>query len=488
MPRRITPTLHGRALALLRSSQNMSQAELAKRAGLTRFAISALENGRQPLPREELDRLAGLMGYGPEKVEAQLLSLEMEPAAAAAVWVAPSPAERQLIDRAALSGARAALGTVRSVFTRGSVANFARQERTVATELWESLRLHPAGERSARIDGDPVYHSWGLAELLCAASEKAAAADAEQSLALADLALHTAGHVHESALWRSRIQGRCWAFVGNARRVAGKLVLADQAFVESERLWEEGKPADPGGILDEGRLLDMKASLRCAQRRFDEALELHERALSVTPPAKRGYILLNMSKVQYETQNYEEALSTLRRASSLVSSGNEPRLIFGVNFNIAGILCRLGRYQEAEPLSEEVRQLAVSLANPLDLIRVLWLTGWISAGLGKNREAIAALDQVRREFASRTIDFDFALVSLDLAVLYLEHRQPDRVKELASEMRPIFQREQVHREGLAALRLFCEAALQETATAELANRLLRYLEQARDNPDQRFEG
>jgi transcriptional regulator with XRE-family HTH domain len=486
MPRRITSTLNGRALAELRSSLNMSQTELAERAGLTKWAISALEKGRQPLRREELDRLAGLMGCGPDKVEAQLLRLEMEPAAAAAAWVAPSPAALQMIDRAALSGARTALGTLRSGLARNFVANFARQERTVAEELWESLRLHPPGERSARIDEDPVYHSWGLAELLCAASEKAAAADAEQSLALAGLALHTAGYVHESPLWRSRIQGRCWAFVGNARRVAGKLVLADQAFVESERLWEEGKPADPGGILDEGRLLDMKASLRRDQRRPQEALELHQRALKATKPAERGYILVNKSRTHEALKEYEEAIQLLKQASSLLVTGDQ-RLIFGTWFNLAVNLCRLNRHSEAEQVLPTL-ELGARLANSLDIVRLHWLKGWIAAGLGRADAAISLLEWVRSEFSTRSIDYDMALASLDLAALYLEKGHAKKVKELAREMAPIFSREQVIPEALNALRIFCEAAAQETATLALVRRLSQYLDRVRYEPSQKFEG
>lgn len=88
----------------------------------------------------------------------------------------------------------------------------------------------------------------------------------------------------------------------------------------------------------------------------------------------------------------------------------------------------------------------------------------------------------------RAIDYDMALVSLDLAVIYLEQGHTQKVKELAREMRPIFYREQVHREALAALKLFCESAAQETATAGLARQLLSYLNRARHYPVGPFEG
>jgi hypothetical protein len=45
----------------------------------------------------------------------------------------------------------------------------------------------------------------------------------------------------------------------------------------------------------------------------------------------------------------------------------------------------------------------------------------------------------------------------------------------------------VHREALAALKLFCEAVEEETATAELARRIVGYLYRAQHQPELRFE-
>ena len=46
-----------------------------------------------------------------------------------------------------------------------------------------------------------------------------------------------------------------------------------------------GATADPG-LLEEGRVLDLEASLRRAQGRFAETLKLHDRALAVTRPER----------------------------------------------------------------------------------------------------------------------------------------------------------------------------------------------------------
>ncbi|HEY0557921.1 MAG TPA: hypothetical protein VGG20_26965, partial [Thermoanaerobaculia bacterium] len=130
---------------------------------------------------------------------------------------------------------------------------------------------------------------------------------------------------------------------------------------------------------------------------------------------------------------------------------------------------------------------AVEMGNELDLIRVLWVEGGVAAGLGRREQARAALEHVRRYFNVHRIAYDAALASLELAVLHLEEERTAEVKTLAEEMFWIFKAQGVHKEALAALRLFYDDATKEEATAELARRLVEYLTRARGNPGLRFE-
>ncbi len=62
-----------------------------------------------------------------------------------------------------------------------------------------------------------------------------------------------------------------------------------------------------------------------------------------------------------------------------------------------------------------------------------------------------------------------------------------QVKALAREMVAVFEPQESHREALAALRLYREAAEKEAVTVELIRRLIDYLQRARRNPHLRFE-
>ena len=145
------------------------------------------------------------------------------------------------------------------------------------------------------------------------------------------------------------------------------------------------------------------------------------------------------------------------------------------------------RYREAEALLPKVKGLALRLGNGLDSLRCRWLQGLISAGLGRLEEAAAGLESVAGEFAALGIAFDAALACLDLAKLCLRQGRAAEVKRLAGQMVEIFKAQNVHREALAAVILFQQAAEQEKATAELVSKLADYLRRAQHCPELRFE-
>lgn len=475
-----TPTRLGEAVAGLRIRAGLKQKDLVRLSGLSKDDVSEIETGKRAPTREEVDRLAAVMGFEPEDVDAMLLRIDsLESLPPGESPVAPLPSEQRLIRRGAIATAQAAASTVVAEWTRRVVEHRAAEQREEAAEKVELLVAQDPKDWRYLVDKSPSYRSWAVSDWLALASEKAAASDPHRALELADLAVYVAQRLTEgSERWRARVEGKAWYAVGNARRVLGRLQWSDEAFTTADELWEKGAPADPG-VFDRGLVLDMKASLRRDQRRFAEALDLHERALKATPDHQQGYILLNKSKVFEEMQDYDGALELLLHAVARVDvEQGEPRLRFVAHFNIIVNLCKLGRYDDAELLFGELGEAASGLGE-LDKVRIRWLSSWVAAGQGRTGEAVAALEWVRVEFASRAMDSDMALASLDLAALYLELGHTGKVKQLAREMSVIFRREQIHREGLAALKVFREAALQETATAELARRLRRDLQEVR---------
>jgi transcriptional regulator with XRE-family HTH domain len=482
MPRPIPPPL-GLTLAWLRMARGWTQQDLAAAAGARRNVICSYETGQgRNLPRPRLEELAAVMGYGSAEIEL-VLRIVRAVAPPAAEEEPPFPAELSGADlrlarlAAARFGAEAAEAAERHLRELGR-ARRVRQARARAARLWRTLaRCRPA-ERRLLVEAAAEFRSWAVCERLCEESARAAADRARRALGLARLALRAAELAAGSEVWRRRLQGFCWAFIANALRVVGRLPAAEAAFARAWRLWREGEGADPG-ILPEWRLLDLEASLRRDLRQWPEALVLLDQARTAAPSAAAGRILLKRAFTLEQAGESAAALAVLREAAPLVAGAEEPRLSCVLRFNVITNLCHLGRYGEAAELLPEVRKLTVGLGNELDLIRALWLAGRVAAGQGRRGEARAAFDQARRDFTVHGNGYDAALVALELAVLELEDGQTKAVRGLAQEMVSIFRAQRVHREALAALRLFSQAAQAETATAEQARGLLAYLERAR---------
>jgi tetratricopeptide (TPR) repeat protein/DNA-binding XRE family transcriptional regulator len=315
-------------------------------------------------------------------------------------------------------------------------------------------------------------HVWACVQL-CEESAEAASRQVEAAATLVRVAREIAGKVPGPE--GIRLQGQVVAYEANVLRVTGELPAADTFFEESERLWQAGK--DVSGLLDPGRRLDLKASLRRDQRRFEAALDLLTEAEKVG--WSRARVLIKKGFTLEVMGEYERAVEALLEAEPLLDRKAEPHLWLNQRLNRAVNCTHLGCYREAAELVEEAQPLIAALGADLVAVRVTWLQGRIAAGLGRSQEARELLEKARREFASRNMSYDVALALLEESVLLLNDGRTAEVKTLARELATVFESKGVHREALAALRLFQEAAEGERATAELARRLLRYLFRAR---------
>ena len=490
MPR-TPPPLLSVTLTALRRAKGWSEEDLAATGGTTHKMISRLESGKETPSRERVVGLAAGMGYEPEDVDAVLLGLQRatsRPPEGPRSPVDPTPAERRRIRQVAGRLALADLAVTEEHCVKLLRASRARRARRRAEDLvrWLLEEPDPRARRDL-VESSAQFQDWAVAERLCHESARAAAGSADRALELAALAVRAAELSPGGAVWLSRLAGYVWLFLGNARRVAGDLASSEEAFVRAKELWEAGAAADPG-LLAAWRVPDGEASLRRHQGDCDRALELHDEALAVAPQEALGRILLNKAFTLEQMDEPERALTTLQEAAPLIDGRSDPRLPCVLRFNQIICLCRLRRYQEAVPLLGTVNEMAVALGHELDLLRVLWLRGRVAAGLGRAEEAEVALEQVRRGFRARTIAYDFAEATLELAILYRGQGRTGEVKALAGQTLWIFRTQGVHHEAERALRLFCEAAEAERLTVELARRILEFLRQARHNPRLRFEG
>jgi DNA-binding XRE family transcriptional regulator/tetratricopeptide (TPR) repeat protein len=491
----------GVVLMMLRELRGWDQTEMAAAAGVDQGALSRYENGHV-LPRQPtLEKLAAAVSVPLTLIDGLLLPAVRAVAtlSAAAADGGPALAPPRLtlpggageLTEGLQQVVAGALGlcpaelAAREVAARLRAATPAAADRSQASAVWRRLAGRSAAERRWLAERLPEMRTWAMAELLCHESAHAAARDAGEARELAGLALWVAEVAPAIAAWRSRLCGYCRAFVANALRVDGQLPAAEATLARAWELWRAGDGGDPAGLLGEWRLLDLEASLRRAQRQFQLALALLDRAAAVAPAEALGRVQLKRASTLEQAGDAAGAVRELRAALPLIEGMGDARLRWVLEFNLAVNLCHLGSPREAEERLPLLRRLAVELGNGIDLVRVEWLSGRVADALGRKDEARAVFERVRQEFTTRHNAYDTALVSLELAILYLDEGRTAEVRQLADAMRWIFAGVGIEREALAALRLFCAAARQERVTPEEARQILAALRAAQPRAGRR---
>jgi transcriptional regulator with XRE-family HTH domain len=479
-------------IVVLRSLRGWDQIDLARATGLSASSISRYENGERVPPRRSFDRIVAAVGVPDPMVDRLFAWIR---SARAALAGSPESTEHVLdalcgefsdgISHALRSAAalilvdQPALGSSSGVRPQPP----SPEDRKRASALWDIMKRREPADRRMLVEDAEEFRNWGVGELVCHESERAAADDVGRAVELAELAVLIADLAPGEKTWRWRLQGYALAHLGNACRVRTDWPGAEKAFRRALELWEAGAPGDPGGLLSEVQVLSLLASLRIDQDRLAEAADLLERALAANPGALRPSLLIKKARAQEWSGDYEGALATLRQVGPLPADRQRPRLQAILKHNSAWNLTHLGRFAEAAALLPEIR----ALTAQLDALRFRWLEGRVAAGLGRLAEAAEAFSQVRAGFAEQGIAYDVALVTLELAVVHLQQRRTREVKALAREMAAIFKAQGVHQGALAALKLFCEAVETQAVTVELARRVVDYLYRAQHQPELRFE-
>lgn len=373
--------------------------------------------------------------------------------------------------------------------------------RSEAPELWAELKPYRFQDQYHLIRAHRRFVTWGLCELFCQESAQSTTIDPDRAVEAAELAVLVADLLKEGEPARScllyQLRGYAWAHDGNARRVLGDLRNADESFSIADAWWEAGQ-AGAGDVLGyEPVLLDLKASLRIAQRRFSEALILldHLVALHKDGSLSRqqdfhlaGRALIQKALALAEMEEPEHAIEVLQEAECLIDARRDPRLFLCLRHNLLWNLTTVEAYEDAQAMLQEVADLCREQGNhPLSLMRVRWAEARIAAGRGDTETAIRIFQDLRQEFARRGISYDAALVTIELTALYAREGCTSEVKKLSLEMAKIFGAQDVPREAIAAMLFFQKAAEREHATAKLAREVAAFLEKLRTDPGARLD-
>lgn len=362
-------------------------------------------------------------------------------------------------------------------------------ERAEAPARLSELLEQPPERRAMLLRNHPRFRTWGLLERLIDHIQEQCIADPLAVEGLARLALSMADAVDGGYYGVERVQdmrARAWAYLGNARRIRFDLKEAEDAFEAAFSHLRQGT----GDSMERALMLDLRASLYRGQRRFALAERLLLRAAHIYREVgeihRVGRILVNLSAVYEQAGRPNQALPVLRDALDLIDGERDPRLLLIAYHNLITVLAETGRFMEAQGLLIQARPLYARFPESTNWRP--WVAGRIARGLGQSREAEAHLRAARDGFlAEKAAAYDAALVSLELASLYVEQGRTGELTQVSEQLLAIFASRQIHREALAALAFLQQAAVAEQASLEMVTGVAAFLKRLQHDPSLSFK-
>lgn len=331
--------------------------------------------------------------------------------------------------------------------------------------------------------------AWSLVEHVLGESRRRRYRNPQEAEHVALLALRLVDRVDEAVYGRRLVmdlKARVWTYVAVARCMAAELRESQKAF---DRAWECLRRGT-GDLLEEALWLEGYGNLLADQGRHGEAIQRLEKAvhrfLMIGDEEAVARAMMNLAAHQYEHGEAPRAISTLETAAGRLDGSEDEVLTVSIHHNRITFLAEAGQYEEAQRLLDRHADLYRD-ADPLIQVRREWVQARIEHGTGNPERAEELFVTVREDFIRSGLGYDAALVSLDLAIMYAEQGRFSEMRRLADEMLPIFRAQDIHREALAALAIFQQAARVEGVTLKLARELAEYLGKARNQPHLRFE-
>ena len=314
--------------------------------------------------------------------------------------------------------------------------------------------------------------------------------DLDDAQSLVELALDLVPALdrdHSGQALAHDIEARALAYRGNIRRIRGDHSSAERDFEHSAALLLAGT----GDPMLRAEAASLVASLRLAQRRLDEALALADKAYSVSvqilEDRRAARALLQRATILEHQDQLSEAMDSLAKATELIDPSEDPHLALLAAHNLAALKTQLGHLLEAQALLARHRKLYETHGNPRMRLRRRWVEGRISRGTGQASLAEKQFLEARQGFAELELPYPMALVTLDLALIFIEQGRTTEVMELAGQMVQIFRSRGVHRETLAAAILFEQASQAQAVNRQWVRSFASYLSEAQGKPGQRFK-
>jgi tetratricopeptide (TPR) repeat protein len=267
------------------------------------------------------------------------------------------------------------------------------------------------------------------------------------------------------------LRARAWGQWGSALRVCDRPRDAEEALTTAREYRERGT----GDPVLRAWMLERVSSLLVFQGHFKAAIEMYEEAGQVYEELgesdRLAGIMIYKAVALIYSGEAERAVRILNQAIPLIDYEEDPHLLLAACHNLIWCYVDLDRPDQALMLYNEARELYHEFDDPLILLRATWQEGRLLRDLGHLRAAETALLSSRKGFLEKKLAHEVALVSLDLAAVYVKLGLVEEVKRTVLTTVPIFHALRVKLETLAALLQLQQVADQEQQALELIRTL-----------------
>jgi tetratricopeptide (TPR) repeat protein len=355
-------------------------------------------------------------------------------------------------------------------------------ERKEAPSRLAELASQDQPHRLLLVRNTARFSTWGVTEHLIEESYRHRFHDTKSSLDYAELGAEAADRLDVAAYGFGPVhdlRARAWAVKGNALRLSADLRGATRCLNAALKLLENGT----GDPLEEARVCELFAVVRSNQRRIEQAVRLQERAMRLYRRAghgdRLGKAMVDLASYNALAGDRQVAIELVTKALELIDADRDPHTALAGRHNLAVFLQEAGRRREALTVLSSARPLCEKLGDRSHVLRLRWLEGKLASEVGETKLAQDAYEEVYDGFVEYS-PIDAALVSLDLALLYLENGRIAEVPAIMIAVETVFRSQEVHRDALAAWIVLREAVERKKLHDALIKHTARLLERERN--------